>query len=174
MKASATIVKAASPRQFDGVRPLVGVSSCLLGERVRYDGGHKHDRWITDTLGELVQFVAVCPEIEIGLGAPREPIHIVGDGETLRLVGKESGRDLTAVMRAYARRRVDEISRLDLSGYILKSGSPSCGIEGGLFAAELMKRLPLVAVEDESRLQDPALREEFIARVFAHHRAKPR
>jgi len=171
---------------MDKVPLRIGVSTCLLGEPVRYDGGHKRDAFVTDTLGAFVRFVPVCPEMEIGLGTPRESIHLRRDGEALRLVGTRSGCDHTTTMSAFAKRRVDALARLDLSGYILKKGSPSCGMERvpvhgdgakrrdgrGLFAAELMARLPLLPVEEEGRLQDAKLRENFIARVFAYRRVK--
>ena len=163
----------------------IGVSTCLLGERVRYDGGHKRDAFVNDVLGRFVKFVPVCPEMEIGLGTPREAIHLRREGKRLRLVGTKSDRDLTSTMSTYARRRVNELSRLDLCGYVLKAGSPSCGMErvpvhgggsratgSGLFAAELMSRLPLLPIEEEGRLRDPKIRENFIARVLAYRRLK--
>jgi uncharacterized protein YbgA (DUF1722 family)/uncharacterized protein YbbK (DUF523 family) len=173
----------------------IGISSCLLGEQVRYDGGHKRDRFVDETLRPFVTFVPVCPEVELGLGTPREAIRIERSGDALRLVGTRSGRDHTRAMRAYAARRAAALARLDLSGYILKKGSPSCGMERvpvyssvsaastaraaaggkertgrGFFATELIARLPLLPVEEEGRLQDPKLRENFIERVFAHRR----
>jgi len=163
----------------------IGVSACLLGERVRYDGGHKRERWITDTLATFVRFVPVCPEVEIGLGTPREPIQVRRVRGELRLVGVCTGRDHTAAMKTYAARRVHALSVLDLSGYILKRGSPSCGIERvavygdagdaapsgrGFFAEELLSQLTLLPVEEEGRLQDAASRKDFIDRVFAYHR----
>lgn len=165
----------------------VGVSSCLLGERVRYDGKHKHDRYLTDVLGSYLSFVAVCPEVEIGMGTPREPVGLLREGKSIRMVGVTSGDDHTERMRRYARRRVAALAALGLSGYVLKGGSPSCGMarvpihEGGgvagtaargLFADELMRALPLLPVEEEGRLADTALRENFIVRVFAYRRVE--
>jgi uncharacterized protein YbbK (DUF523 family)/uncharacterized protein YbgA (DUF1722 family) len=158
----------------------------LLGERVRHDGAHKREPFLTDLLGRFVRFVPVCPEVEIGLGVPREPIRIVRDGRRLRLVGLESGVDHSAAMTSYAKRRARELGRLELCGYVLKSGSPSCGKEGvpievagganrsgrGFFAAELVSRLPLLAVEQEDRLGNVNVREHFIERVFAHARLR--
>jgi len=165
----------------------IGVSACLLGERVRYDGGHKRDRWLTGTLARFVRFVPVCPEADIGLGTPREPIEIRRERGTLRLVGIRSGDDHTAAMRAYARKRVRQLSALGLCGYVLKSGSPSCGMERvpihastgkriasgrGFFADELLSYLTAMPVEEEARLDDAASRESFIERVLAYHRLR--
>lgn len=165
----------------------IGVSSCLLGEEVRYDGGHKQDRFLTDVLGPFVEWVPVCPELEVGMGVPREAVRLVGPAAAPRMVGIDSGRDWTEKMNAYAERRVAAIVRLDLSGYILKSRSPSCGMERvklynakggtskdgvGLFASVLIKGHPLIPVEEEGRLNDPRLRENFIVRVFAFGRLR--
>jgi uncharacterized protein YbgA (DUF1722 family)/uncharacterized protein YbbK (DUF523 family) len=163
----------------------IGISRCLLGERVRHDGGHKHDRFLTDTLGEHFEWVPVCPEVEIGMGTPREPIHLVDlDGE-IRLVGVRSSTDHTEAMKAYARRRVEALAGEGLSGYVLKKDSPSCGLERvrvyrdsghatrsgrGLFAAALVERFPSLPIEEEGRLCDPRLRENWIERVFAYRR----
>jgi uncharacterized protein YbgA (DUF1722 family)/uncharacterized protein YbbK (DUF523 family) len=164
----------------------IGVSSCLLGEEVRYNGGHKRDSFLTGTLGAFVEFVPVCPEVEIGMGTPRPPIRLerTAEGE-IRLVMPSTGEDLTGRMRSYAGRRVGELAALDLDGYVLKKDSPSCGMERvkvyeintipfkngrGLFAEELLRRLPDLPVEEEGRLNDPLLRENFITRVFVHHR----
>jgi uncharacterized protein YbgA (DUF1722 family)/uncharacterized protein YbbK (DUF523 family) len=163
----------------------VGVSACLLGQEVRYDGGHKRDAFVVDTLGRHVTWVAVCPETEIGLGTPREAIRLQGDSSAPRLVGTKTGVDLTRRMTEYARTRVRALAGLGLSGYILKRASPSCGMDRvkiysddgmpgragrGLFASALMDGLPLLPVEEEGRLSDPRLRENFITRVFAHRR----
>ncbi|RPJ59456.1 MAG: DUF1722 domain-containing protein [Acidobacteria bacterium] len=169
------------------VNPVrIGVSSCLLGMKVRYDGGHKDDSFVHQTLAPYVQFVPVCPEVEIGLGTPRETIRLEGDPSDPRLVAPKSGTDLTETMKAYAGRRVEELAALGLHGYILKKDSPSCGMERvrvhqttsgsparvgtGLFAAALMARFPSLPVEEEGRLNDPVLRENFIERVFAFYR----
>lgn len=162
----------------------VGISSCLLGEKVRYDGGHKHDRYLTDTLGRFFRFVPVCPEVECGLPVPREAMHLEGDPAAPRLVAIRSRRDLTPQMEAFCRRKVEELADEQLCGFIFKKGSPSSGLfrvkvynQGmpsrsgqGLFAAAVTARFPLLPVEEEGRLADPVLRENFLERVFAMHR----
>jgi uncharacterized protein YbgA (DUF1722 family)/uncharacterized protein YbbK (DUF523 family) len=163
----------------------LGISSCLLGQKVRFDGGHKRDAFLVDTFGPHVQWVAVCPEVEVGMGTPREPIRLLRQGASTRLVGVKSGTDHTAAMREWAARRVEALAKEDLDGYVLKKDSPSCGMERvkvydanaaparigrGLFAEALMERLPLLPVEEEGRLSDPRLRENFVERVFAHRR----
>ena len=163
----------------------MAVSTCLVGEPVRYDAGHKHDRYVTDVLGGHFELVTVCPEVESGMGVPREAVRLVRTGDGVRMRGVKTAVDHTEKMLAFARRRIAALSRLGISGYILKKGSPSCGMERvrtyttagmpvasqpGLFAAELMRAMPLLPVEEEGRLCDAALRENFIERVFAHHR----
>lgn len=165
----------------------VGVSSCLLGQEVRFDGGHKRDRYLTDTLADYFEWVPVCPEVEIGLGTPRETIHLVQLADDVRLRSTKNEGDLTDRMRSYARRRVKELDQEDLDGYILKKGSPSCGMERvkvyqargpakrtgvGLFAEALLVRHPDLPVEEEGRLCDPRLRENWVERVFAYHALK--
>jgi uncharacterized protein YbgA (DUF1722 family)/uncharacterized protein YbbK (DUF523 family) len=160
----------------------LGVSTCLLGEQVRHDGGHKRDAFLVDTLGPFVDWVPVCPEVELGLGVPRPPIRLVGEASAPRLVVERTGEDLTARMRRWADRRAAALAGLGLHGYVLKRGSPSCGlfrvrVHGqrgqpggagrGLFAAALTEVLPLLPVEEEGRLTDPGIRESFIERVFA-------
>jgi uncharacterized protein YbgA (DUF1722 family)/uncharacterized protein YbbK (DUF523 family) len=163
---------------------------------VRYDGGHKRDAFLSDTLGRYVEWIAVCPEVEVGMGTPRETVHLVreldrrpraGDAVSVRLVAPGSGADWTDRMTAYADARVAKLARLDLSGYVLKKDSPSCGMERvkvyapgampertgtGLFAAALRARLPTLPVEEEGRLCDPRLRENFVERVFAYRRLR--
>jgi uncharacterized protein YbgA (DUF1722 family)/uncharacterized protein YbbK (DUF523 family) len=163
----------------------LGISACLLGEAVRWDGGHRRDPFLTETLGRFVEWVPVCPEVELGLGVPRETIRLEGDAAAPRLVGAESRRDLTAEMHALAARRVAGLARLGLCGYVLKSDSPSCGTERvrvhrpegppvrrgvGVFARVLMEQMSLLPVEEEGRLHDPELREGFVERVFAYQR----
>lgn len=162
----------------------VGISSCLLGEKVRYDGGHKHDRYLTDTLGRFFRFVPVCPEVECGLPVPREAMHLEGDPAAPRLVAIRSRRDLTQQMETFCQRKVAELAGENLCGFIFKKGSPSSGLfrvkvynsgmparsGQGLFAAAVTARFPLLPVEEEGRLADPVLRENFLERVFAMHR----
>ena len=163
----------------------IGVSTCLLGEKVRFDGGHKHDRYITGTLGRFFTFVPVCPETECGLGVPREAMRLVGDVANPRLVTNKTGIDHTEQMLTWCQRRLDGLAKEDLCGYIFKKDSPSSGLyrvrvyteKGqpvrtgrGLFAAAFTRRFPRIPVEDEGRLHDPVLRENFIARVFALRR----
>jgi uncharacterized protein YbgA (DUF1722 family)/uncharacterized protein YbbK (DUF523 family) len=165
----------------------IGISSCLLGEAVRYDGGHQKDAYVTGTLSRHFTWVPVCPEMELGLGAPRETLRLVGDPAAPRLVATQSGTDLTQAMDTYARARVGALGRLGLSGYILKRASPSCGMERvkvytdagmpsrsgtGLFARRLMAAYPLLPVEEEGRLSDARLRDNFISRVFAYRRLR--
>jgi uncharacterized protein YbbK (DUF523 family) len=114
-------------REGEAQKIRLGVSACLLGQEVRYDGGHKRDRFLIDTLGPFVEWVPVCPEVEIGLGVPRDTIRLVGDAAAPRLVVEKTGDDLTARMQRYARARTRELESLDLHGYVLKRGSPSCG-----------------------------------------------
>lgn len=170
----------------DAPLPLrVGVSTCLLGREVRYNGGHKLDHYVTDLLSGYFEFVSVCPEVDVGMGVPREPVRLVGDESAPRMVGSDSGEDWTDRMNYYSRRRVAQLEKLELSGYILKNRSPSCGMERvkvttdqgmpgkigrGLFATALIEGLPLLPVEEEGRLHDPVLRESFVVRVFAYHR----
>lgn len=168
--------------------PRVGVSACLLGQRVRWDGGHKLDDLLTGPLAGVFEYVPVCPEVELGLGTPREPIRLERGGDRVRLVAPGSGRDHTDAMRRLAERRVRELAALELCGFVLKQDSPSCGLEQvpvwgsgapsrdgrGAFAAVLTEALPLLPVVEEGQLRDPALRERFVAQVLACHRAKER
>jgi uncharacterized protein YbgA (DUF1722 family)/uncharacterized protein YbbK (DUF523 family) len=168
-------------------KPVIrlGISTCLLGENVRFDGGHKADAFLIQTLGRFVEWVPVCPEVEIGLGSPRESLRLVGSPETPRLVAPKSGSDHTEAMQSWARARLEELAAADLHGYVLKKDSPSCGLfrvrvyggKGmpartgrGIFAHALVNRLPLLPVEEEGRLHDMRLRENFIERVFAYYR----
>ena len=163
----------------------IGVSACLLGQPVRYDGGHKADPFILETLGRHFSWVPVCPEVEIGLGTPRETLRLIGNAAAPNLIATVSGRDHTTAMQHFAENRLTQLSALGLHGYFLKRNSPSCGmmevpvydISGtprrsgrGLFAQALAGRLPLLPVEEEGRLQDPRLREHFVERVFACRR----
>lgn len=153
-------------------RLRLGVSACLLGERVRWDGRDQRDLFLADVLGPFVEWVPVCPEVELGLGIPRDPIRLVGEARSPRLVVERTGEDLTRRMRRYAAKRVRELRKLELDGYVLKSRSPSCGLDGGMFATALVRRLPALPVEDEARLGDPAIRERFVERALAARRRR--
>ena len=162
----------------------IGISACLLGQEVRYNGGHKRDSFLTDTFGKYVEWVPVCPEVELGMGTPRPPIRLERIGGDVRLIMPSTGGDYTEAMREYAARRVAALAGMDLDGYVLKKDSPSCGMERvkvydgpmpakegrGMFAEALLSRLPDLPVEEEGRLNDPLLRESFVTRVFVHHR----
>ncbi len=157
------------------------VSACLLGDRVRYDGGHKRDPFLVETLGRFVEWVRVCPEVDCGLSVPREPMRLVGDPAHSHLVTVTSGIDLTERMERFARARMKQLEPLDLCGYICKKDSPSSGMTrvrvygaagvparrgAGVFTRIFMEHFPLVPVEEEGHLQDPLLREMFVERVF--------
>ncbi|MDR4468052.1 MAG: DUF523 and DUF1722 domain-containing protein [Nitrospira sp.] len=163
----------------------LGISRCLLGEEVRYDGGHKRDQFLTDVLGRYVEWVPVCPEVEAGLGTPREAMRLVGNPHHPKLVTIISKQDHTDVMEMTIEHRLDALNKLDLSGFVFKRGSPSCGLArvrvyttqgmpshsgSGLFAHAFGRQFPLIPVEEEGRLSDPSLRENFIERVFAYRR----
>jgi len=169
------------------MKPKLGISSCLLGQEVRYDGGHKKDPFITIVLSKYFSFVPVCPEMAIGMSVPREPIQLVGSADQIKVVGtRDKKLDVTGPLRAYGERMANQLS--DICGYILKSRSPSCGMERvklypgqgngavpsrdgvGQYAAALMAAAPLLPVEEEGRLNDPVLRENFIVRVFTFRR----
>lgn len=169
----------------------IGVSACLLGEPVRYDGGHKRSAVIVELLGSRFTWVPVCPEMEIGLGAPREPVRLTGDPHEPRMLSVSSKRDLTREMTAYAQRRARELVALDIAGYVLKSASPSCGLRDvpvweedggangaprrgrGLFAAALSAAWPGLPIVEEGDLAEPAGREDFVARVLAYAERPP-
>ena len=166
----------------------IGISSCLLGDEVRFDGGHKRDAFLTGTLAPFVEWVRVCPEVEVGMGVPRETLRLVRTGDDTRMITTRTGIDHTDAMRAYADRRTQELESMQLRGYVLKKDSPSCGMERvkvfdvagraparngvGTYAAVLLARFPALPIEEEGRLQDPVLRENFIERVFAYDRLR--
>jgi uncharacterized protein YbgA (DUF1722 family)/uncharacterized protein YbbK (DUF523 family) len=176
----------ASQHYSSGSKIRLGISTCLLGENVRFDGGHKHDQYLTGTLAQFVEWVPVCPEVEIGLGTPRESLHLAGDFQTPRLVTTKTNQDHTAAILKFAQAKIEQLKRLQLNGYILKKDSPSCGMERvrvyaekgrpatrngvGLFARVLMEKMPNLPIEEEGRLNDFKLRENFIVRIFCHYR----
>lgn len=172
------------------MRPRVGISRCLLGEGVRYDGGHKRNQLLLDRLGPRVEWVPVCPEVEVGMGTPRESIQLVSrvtepSAGLIRLVGAKTGRDWTEAMADWTSARIADLQSLDLSGYVLKADSPSCGPEQvavlrddgvsytgrGVFARALIEAFPDLPIEDERRLEDPGALARFIDRVFAYRRS---
>jgi uncharacterized protein YbbK (DUF523 family) len=165
----------------------IGISSCLLGEKVRYDGQHKLNRFIVDTLGDYFDFVPVCPEVELGLPTPRPALRLVDAAERPRLVFSKSGEDISEAMEAWSQKRVRQLEEEDLCGFIFKKGSPSSGMlrvklydrkgipngQGvGYFARVFMQHFPLLPVEEEGRLNDPRLRENFITQVFTLQRLR--
>lgn len=175
----------ATQEETDMEKIPIGISACLLGRNVRYDGGHQQDRYITDTLGRWFEWVPVCPEVEYGLPVPREAMRLVGEPLTPRLVTVRSGIDHTDGMLAWAEKRLDELAAADLCGFIFKSRSPSSGMAAvkvygesgmavkkgvGIFAGAFMRRFPWIPVEEDGRLNDPLLRENFIERIFVYRR----
>ena len=163
----------------------MGISKCLLGENVRYDGGHQHDRYLTDTLGDYFDYVPVCPEVEYGLPIPREAMRLVGTPDTARLVTIKTGIDHTDGMLKWASGKLKELETEDLCGFVFKSKSPSSGMSAvkvygpsgmpvhkgiGIFAGSFIKNFPILPVEEDGRLHDPLLRENFIERVFVYKR----
>jgi uncharacterized protein YbgA (DUF1722 family)/uncharacterized protein YbbK (DUF523 family) len=170
-------------------RPRIGISACLLGQEVRLDGGHKRDAFLAEVLGPHVEWVPVCPEVELGLGTPRETLQLVAAPGGPRLITTRTNVDHTDAMSRWSRARLEALAREDLCGYVLKKNSPSCGMEGvklysrrggamprragrGLFAEALLRRFPSLPVEEEGRLSDLRLRESFVERVFAYRRLK--
>lgn len=163
----------------------MGISRCLLGENVRYDGGHQHDRYLTDTLGNYFEYIPVCPEVEYGLPIPREALRLVGKPEDARLMTIKTGIDHTDGMLEWAYGKLKELEKEDLCGFVFKSKSPSSGTQAvkvygpsgmpvhkgvGVFAGAFMKRFPILPVEEDGRLHDPVLRENFIERIFVYKR----
>lgn len=166
-------------------RPKLGISTCLLGEKVRFDGGHKLNRYLVDTLGKFVDWVPVCPEVECGLPIPREAVRLVGDPESPRLVTNRTGIDHTERMLTWAQKKLKALEDDNLCGFVFKSKSPSSGMQGikvynekgipsqkgiGIFARAFIERFPLMPVEDEGRLNDAKLRENFLERIFVYNR----
>jgi len=169
----------------EGTRLSLGVSSCLLGQEVRFDGGHTRNPFVVDQLGPWFDWVPVCPEVEVGMGIPRPTIRLEEHSNGVRLVAPSTGEDFTSRMTRFARQRVRELQKTDLDGYVLKKSSPSCGMERlrvygndgpvrrdgvGFFASALMEHWSALPIEEEGRLNDPRLRENFIERVFCRNR----
>ena len=167
-------------------KPKIGISSCLLGHKVRYDGQHKYDSWLVETLGKYVSYVPVCPEVECGLPVPREAMRLVGEVDNPRLQTVQTKLDHTPRMLEWAARRIEALASEELCGFVFKSKSPSSGMERvkvypakggagekkgvGIFARQFMNAFPLLPVEEEGRLHDPVLRENFIERIFIMQR----
>jgi len=163
----------------------MGISRCLLGENVRYDGGHQHDRYLTDTLGNYFDYTPVCPEVEYGLPIPREALRLIGKPDSARLITIKTGIDHTDGMLKWAQGKLKELGEENLCGFVFKSKSPSSGMQAvkvygpsgmpvhkgvGIFAGAFMRRFPILPVEEDGRLHDPDLRENFIERVFVYKR----
>ncbi len=174
-----------SKTRSDDATIRLGVSTCLLGEPVRYDGGHKLDRYLVNTLGVYVDWVPVCPEVEMGLSTPRESMRLIGDPTAPRLIAPKSGHDYTDQMLAWAQERLEQLAAIKLHGFIFKKDSPSSGLfrvkvynehgmaqrnGTGMFPREVINRFPLLPLEEEGRLNDMPLRENFIERIFAYYR----
>ena len=175
-----------SPDETDEKSDIrLGISSCLLGEEVRYNGGHSRDEFMLRNLGQFVRWISVCPEVESGMGVPRESVRLVGDPEVPRMVGSRSGTDFTDRMQGWNHLKIDQLVKMNLHGYVFKSGSPSCGLMrvkvynsesnqsvngSGLFPAALKRAIPLLPMEEEGRLHDNRLRENFIERIFVYAR----
>jgi len=168
-----------------GLPVRLGISRCLLGEPVRYDGGHKRNPFLVEVLGQHVEWVPVCPEVEAGFGTPRESMRLVDDVAEPRLITVRSRQDQTGRMRRYTQKRLRDLQSLNLSGYVFKKESPSCGTQRvrvyarngrllgtgkGLFADAFQRAFPLTPIEEEGRLRDQGLRENFIERVFGYYR----
>jgi len=156
----------------------LGISSCLLGENVRYDGANKLDHYLEDKLGKFVEWVGVCPEAECGLGVPREPMYLIGEPESPRLVTRNSGIDHTDRMLKWASIRLEQLEKEELAGFIFKSGSPSCGLKEvlsekrtGIFAKEFTAHFRFTPVEDSDSLRDDKTREEFIKKAHVFKKA---
>lgn len=179
--------EALTPTHLRDLKPRLGISQCLLGDTVRYDGGHKRDVFLTDVLAPFVEWLPVCPEVEAGLGTPREAMHLAGDPDAPQLLTIRTHIDHTKTLQTYSQRRVQELQESDLDGYIFKKSSPSCGVyrvkvytekgqpskQGtGIFSAAFQQAFSLVPVEEEGRLSDAPIRENFIERIFCYRRWK--
>lgn len=169
------------------VQPIrIGVSSCVIGEEVRWNGGHSRQRYLTDMLGPFVEYVPVCPEVEVGMGVPRPTVRLVREGDDTRMIEPKNGVDWTSSMRRLSLKRSSELADEGLHGFVLKKDSPTCGVfrvriytdsgvernGRGIFADALMRRMPHLPVEEEGRLNDAKIRENFVERIFAYRRLK--
>ena len=165
----------------------IGISACLVGQEVRFDGGHKRDPLLIEIFGPDVEWVPVCPEVEVGMSTPREPLRLERDAGRVRMVTIDTRIDYTGRMEAWSQKRVAGLACLELDAYVLKSDSPSCGKDGvkvfrsgaapspdgrGLFAEALIAAMPWLPVEDEARLRDPNVRNDFLARIAGHRESR--
>ncbi|SCA56560.1 conserved hypothetical protein [Candidatus Terasakiella magnetica] len=166
----------------------IGVSACLMGQEVRFNGGHCQNHFLRTTVAEYASFFPTCPEVAIGMGIPRETVRLEYDeNENVRMRAPKSGEDYTETMNAYAKDWSDQLDQLDLDGFVFTKNSPSCGVfrvkiykndqpaerrGTGLFAKAIMDKFPELPVEEDGRLSDPVLRESFITRIFAFRRVK--
>ena len=164
----------------------IGVSSCLLGEKVRWNGDHKQNHYVRGILANYLEYVSICPEIEVGMGVPRETVALYGNPEKSQMISKKTQVDWTSPMKNYIKNCLKSLAHDDLCGYIFKSKSPSCGLGripvysefgsnkvrhgSGMFAQAFTKAFPLIPKEDEGRLNDPKIRDNFIVRVFSFYR----
>ena len=177
----------ATETDMSDTRPLrIGVSSCVIGEEVRWNGGHSRQRYLTDMLGPFVEYVPVCPEVEVGMGVPRPTVRLVREGETIRMIDPKNEVDWTSSINRLSRSRASDLAGEDLSGFVLKKDSPTCGVfrvriytdtgvernGRGLFADALIRRMPHLPIEEEGRLNDARIRENFVERIFAYRRVK--
>ena len=177
----------ATETDMSDARPLrIGVSSCVIGEEVRWNGGHSRQRYLTDMLGPFVEYVPVCPEVEVGMGVPRPTVRLVREGETIRMIDPKNEVDWTSSMNRLSLSRASDLAGEDLSGFVLKKDSPTCGVfrvriytdtgvernGRGLFADALIRRMPHLPIEEEGRLNDARIRENFVERIFAYRRVK--
>lgn len=147
----------------------IGISSCLLGNKVRYDGSHKLDRCLIDSFGPSIEWVPVCPETECGLSVPRETLYITGEIDSPRLIEKYKGTDHTRRMLEWAGRKIEFLKGAGLCGFVFKSKSPSCGLRGdrtGIFAGIFIDSFPYLPSEDDNILHDPVQRGNFLKKAF--------
>jgi len=170
----------------NNIEITIGLSSCLNGNMVRHNGGHKKNHFITEILGNYFKFILFCPEIEAGMGVPREPVNLTGPIHSPKMIGEVSGIDWTRKVNSESRKQIKKLKKLNLCGYILKSGSPSCGLAKvkhyssdsgrvrknakGLFADILLKAYPFLPIDEETRIEDNRLRGNFITRILAYNR----
>ena len=168
------------------IKIKIGVSSCLLGEKVRWNGDHKQNHFVREILANYFEYISICPEMEVGMGVPRETVALYGNLEKSRMISRKTQTDWTKPMQKYIQVRINSLTREDLCGFIFKSKSPSCGLSrvpvysefgshsvrhgSGMFAREFTNKFPLIPTEDEGRLNDSRIRENFIVKVFSFYR----